>query len=724
MITRRHNAHAELGVLASPSFVKEEMTRGTPVNRLSLLQAASSAKRMASRCLVVLSAGAIWLWMSSLAFASGSDSSADLSRHPVRLTVEFPLRPANAAILDWIKQGDWCWGIASRPEIPDEMLVELKRRNLRAVVTVLAHPESRRRQWSDEWKLAVPDIPTVIARYRKLMGTNFAWEAFTEDDSMGVGFSKDLLRAQPRSHQAAHGLFSNYLAKAMEEVRPHADVERWGRCGYASSAHPMAALGLDCVLVERANDDIEDLQTAIAFDRGAARQHGCQWGVDFSLWWGVIHGCVQNLPASFHKRNFYLSYFSGANVLAVEGGDFLVQLPNLRATLLGQALDDFGRFTRRVLPGVPDVPVAVMIPEDHGWITPPYWRTGSESWNYARIPYRPGDASLDGFFGAAFPGATFAMDPFPFGAYETNDPPASPFSLSAVTPQYAPLPENVFAAQPPIPFGRFNIRHEARRALEAQQVDPSPWRPLGDSRWGNIVDALTVGASLDVLQQYRIVVLLGPVNLDDSLRRTLLDYVRSGGTLIAAAGVLGPSDRDWCGVTMEAELRVGRAWRWGDDAPVNEPFRYLPSRPAKGSEVLARTPGGDPLVVRHSLGGGKVYVSLLPWFGSGDSSWAKLSLRLADEVIRPVQPALVEGLPVEWLSAHDADHRTVVIANHDGQPWCGTVTLRAVPAEFRECRELLTGRILKSHRKAGDRSCIVEVPPYDVRVIRYARSSS
>ena len=723
MITRRHNAHGELGVLASQSFVKEEMGRGTPVNRPSLLQAARSARRVASRRLMVLSAGAIWLWMSSLAFASGSDSQSDLSRHPVRLTVEFPIRSGNAGILDWLDRGGWCWGVASRPEISDEMLRELKRRNLRAVVTVMAHPESRRRQWSDEWKLAVPDIPTVMARYRTLMGTNFAWEAFIEDDSMGVAFSKDLLRAQPRTHEAAHALFGDYLAKAMTEIRPHADVERWGRCGYASGAHPMAALGLDCVVVERANDDIEDLQTAIAFGRGASRQYGCQWGVDFSLWWGVIHGCVHKLPASFHKRNFYLSYFSGANVVAVEGGDFLIQLPELKPTLLGKELDDFGRFTRRVLPGVPDVPVAVMIPKEHGWITPPYWRTGNESWNYARIPYRPGDASFDGFFGAAFPGANFAMDPFPFGAYATNDPPASPFALSAVTPQYAPRPENVFTAPPPIPFGRFTTRHEARLTLEARHLDPSPWRPLGDSRWGSIVDVLTVGASLEVLQKYPVLILLGPIRLDESFRQLLRAYVQSGGTLLAAAGVLGPPDRDWCGVAIEPELRVGRAWCWGNEVPVNEPLRYLPSRPATGAEVLARTPGEDPLVVRHRLGRGKIYASLLPWFGSGDSVWAKLSLRLTDEVIRPVQPVLIDGLPVEWLSTHDANHRTVVIANHDGQPWRGTVTLRDVPTDFRACRELMTGESVNSHRKADGRSCLVEVPPYDVRVIRYCRAS-
>ena len=129
------------------------------------------------------------------------------------------------------------------------MLLELKQHNLRAVVTVRAHPDWRCRPWSDEWKLAVLDIPTVMVRYRQIPDTNFTGEAFTEDDSMGVAFSKELLRAQPRTHRAARQLFATYLAQAMTEIRPHSEAERWGGCGYASSASSLAALGLECVLV-------------------------------------------------------------------------------------------------------------------------------------------------------------------------------------------------------------------------------------------------------------------------------------------------------------------------------------------------------------------------------------------------------------------------------------------------------------------------------------------
>ena len=47
-------------------------------------------------------------------------------------------------------------------------------------------------------------------------------------------------------------------------------MRRWGRAGFGASAHVMAELGLEMILLERANEDIEDLQTGIAFMRGAA----------------------------------------------------------------------------------------------------------------------------------------------------------------------------------------------------------------------------------------------------------------------------------------------------------------------------------------------------------------------------------------------------------------------------------------------------------------------
>jgi hypothetical protein len=361
-----------------------------------------------------------------------------------------------------------------------------------------------------------------------------------------------------------------------------------------------------------------------------------------------------------------------------------------------------------------------MLPEGCGWMTPPYWRTTNETWSYARIPYPQGLRGMDGFFTLAFPGSTFAMDPFPCGSYASDVPPASPFALSCVTPRFAPREHQVYCAEPPVPFGRYKDRDSAREDFQARRLETSPYRPMADSRWGDIFDVLMDAAPGDVLQQYPVLVVLGPVALDASLRDRLRDYAEAGGTVVMAAGVARPEDGDLCGVRIEPELRAGRAWQWEDGPFEHEAFRYCPAEAGPDVDVLARTPGGDPLVARHSLGRGAVWTCLVPWFEAEGRACAGLARRLFDEVIGAVQPVSVDGLPVEWLSARGEKDYTVVVANNDGAPWRGTVSTERVPEAWDSCRELLTQSTIAFSR-AGDRSdCVLEVPAYDVRAVRWS----
>lgn len=627
--------------------------------------------------------------------------------------------PERLPILDWIAEGGWCSHVSCRPEVTDAMLLEIQKRGWRAVVTMLAHPGTRARQWT-RWGLPMPDPDDVLARYKRLFGDQFAWEVFTEDDSAGVAFPQVLLREQPRSYEAAKALFDAYIAEAMEAANQHRDVERWGRPGYASGVHPLAAQGLDCIMVERANDDVEDLQTGIAFARGAARQFGCKWGIDYSLWWGVIHGCVHDFPALFHKRNFHMAYFAGADAVSIEGGDLLYDLDDKKPHLLGQTLDEFGRLTLRVPRGEVVTPVAVVLPENNGWITPPYWRTTREAWNYARIPYQQGYRGVDAFFCMAYPGGNYAMDPFPFGRYGSEEVPASPFALSCVTPEFAPRPEHVYEAEPTLPFGRYADRHQAREDLRQRAVETSPYRPMGSTRWGDIIDVLTASAAEDVLCTYKAVVLLGPIRLDESLKARLMAYVKKGGTLILAAGVAGPNDSDLCGVHILPELWAGSAWCWEDESFVHESFRYCPARVASGAGVgiLAQTSNGRPLITCHELEQGRVYTCMAPWF-EGGASMVGAAARALDDIIGAVQPVTVEGLPLHWVSSKRDGDITVALANNSDIEWKGRICVRSVDAPSAECRELLTGESVVTQHETAQASCDVTVPAFDVRVLAW-----
>jgi len=642
---------------------------------------------------------------------------------PLRILWEVEPGEPHEPVIDWLQERGWCWAIEVTARVEEDAIRMLRDRGFRSVVHLHAHPGT----WAEDWAYKkqwdarpVPDRVEAIKRHVNVYGGDAIANLFIEDDSSGVGFSGEYLKNPPADHAEALAMFERYMAKAMESLKVWSPIHPWGMMGHATTAHLYARHGVENIICERTNDDVDDLQTAIAFCRGAARQYGCEWGIDLSLWWGVFHGCVHELPAPLYKRHLYLAYFSGARTFRIEGGGFILGNP-ANPLPVAAAIDRFATNVRGIDPGEADVPVAVMLAKDHGWLTPPYWRTTREAWNYARLPYRQGQRGIDGFFGAAFPGSIYAMDPFPFGAYKEGQPLGSPYALSCVTPDFAPSPDKEFYAEPPIPFGRFKNRDEAREAIVGETLDPSPYRAMGDSRWGDIFDVLTDDAEGETLKRYKILVLLGQIRLNDSLRQRLQQWVEAGGTLVMAAGVATPDDTELCGFAMAPELRVGRAWRWAGEDPVHEVFRYVPVDVAVAEDIdaLAATPAGAPLVIGHGLGKGHVITSLIPWFEGGHRDLAGPVLRTLDTLFAKVQPAIVEGLPVEWVSARGEGHRTLAIANHDGAPWKGAVTLRDVDEGFGHCTDIVTGEAVPFAHDGTDARFGLSIPPYDVRVLRW-----
>ena len=165
------------------------------------------------------------------------------------------------------------------------------------------------------------------------------WEYICEDDSAGVAFPQQLLE-QARAAGYTNGAtklttteamkwWVSYIEEAWGNTQTWPRVQRHARAGFPATLHSLAPYA-DLLLVERTNDDVGSLAPSLAFLRGAARQYSSEskeasaaqskaWGVDFSLWWGVINGCVHDLPASTHRRSMFVSYVAGASTVSVEG---------------------------------------------------------------------------------------------------------------------------------------------------------------------------------------------------------------------------------------------------------------------------------------------------------------------------------------------------------------------------------------------------------------------
>ena len=113
-----------------------------------------------------------------------------------------------------------------------------------------------------------------------------------------AGYSNGATLLRPEQANAA---WTEYLQEAYQATAPWPAARRHARLGFPQFVHSAAPLA-DCVLVEMTNDDVGSFAVAIAFLRGAAHQFNISWGVDLSLWWGAINGCVSDLPASLHRR--------------------------------------------------------------------------------------------------------------------------------------------------------------------------------------------------------------------------------------------------------------------------------------------------------------------------------------------------------------------------------------------------------------------------------------
>lgn len=618
----------------------------------------------------------------------------------------------------------------------------------------------------------------------------FTWWALTEDDSSGVGFPFEQLAVPPSSHVDAWAQFDNYLQRAqvLSATLAPPGTPIVAQVGFAEQVHAHFARGATLAVIERANDDIGDLSTALAFARGGARQFGAAFGIDLSWWWGVVYGGVNRLPSGYHRRHAFLSLYAGASVVNIEGGDGLCDGAGTPLPL-GVEMQAFGAFLRThglshagvaPAPAAPIVPVLVVLPKDHGYATRPYWLTRNEAFGYARLPPRVGDRAIGGFFSYVFSGAGFSQDPWPLGAFATNDPPASMWALSALTAPYAPRLGDVVQASPYLPFGRYPNRTAAAAAFAAAGADPSPWRPMADSRFGGIIDVAVAGLGLasgplaaapnNVFGAarrraaapesdpplplgpdagYRVVLVLGPINMTGDLRVQLLDFAQRGGRVIVAVGVVGPDDGVLTGLPPSAllpELRVGRAWRLAAAAPPapippqqREAFRFVPVLLAGGApppnvSVVASTVapfaacGGAPcpLVIDHAVGSGVVTTVLVPWYEGGDRDGLALLaegvFERAFAVVAPLQVTWAddEGFPVDYLAAaaRAGGAFTAVVSNNDEAVWRGNVTLAGpdAPSRVDNCADLRSGARVSVDARGT--TMAVTVDGFDVAVVQ------
>jgi hypothetical protein len=616
-----------------------------------------------------------------------------------------------------MKKGGYTWGLELLHDVPAQRINELHKQGWNIVLYQLSHPETVVRYYNQK-KRAIPDIDVTLKKYLKETDGKLIWQNILEDESCGVGLAQEFLKTEPKTHAKAYKMTTDYFRKSIEATRKFPELDLWSVAGFANTAHLLAKQPeIKLLTIERANDDVDDLQTGISFFRGAAKQYGKKWGVDLSLWWGCVYGCIQEMPYLYHKRHLYLSWYSGAEHFRIEGSELFFDKNSNNPNKIVECLDQFGNYIKTHKRGKPIVPVAVILPEDHGWITPSYWRTTNIVWNYARIQYRQGQRAIDGFFSMAYPGSNFYNDPFSMGKYQSENPPASTFALSFISPEFTPDTSDVFRAEYPVNFGMFSNRREAQETIIREQIETSEFRPMGNSKWGDIIDVFTSEAGSATLEEYKVIVLLDQVKLDERLAAKLRNAMENGSTVIAAAGVITTEFSDLTGAEMTPILAVGSAWKFGINSYESEPFRYIPAKITTAKRI-AEAQDGSPLIIENKIGKGRLVTSLVPWFEGSPAPLCDAMEKMFDEYITKVLPARIEGMPVEYLTTKDNEYFNVIVSNNSGSTWSGKICPGFDIKNLKDPVELITGNTMK-YQNNSERSILAVIPPYEIRVFSW-----
>lgn len=340
-------------------------------------------------------------------------------------------------------------------------------------------------------------------------------------------------RTRAEAAEVVKAYFNRLAADARAKAKPEELLRFSSINGHYCYQHYACEWGADIVGSE-VGENINGIQAHIAFTRGAARQYGKPWLLDFSSWygpsmydedprktWGEYSGPDRGHSLSLHRRTYYVAYMAGADVVVAEGGSlnfFRSQQSGRDGTLplsrLGEEGARFYAFTKRYPDrGIPYTPVGLLIDPLHG-IYPGFGE--KLAWN--AFPYSPGDQRILDLWETFFPDSLDVQ-----------------------------------------------VKRNEKGYLVA-------------SPYGDILDVILNNAPDAILASYPVLLLAGEVTQGALLAERLRQYVRQGGTLLLS----------------EADAKrgaVARALKLKPDMPGAVGPDYARVRRGRGAVVVYRKDG-------------------------------------------------------------------------------------------------------------------------------------
>jgi hypothetical protein len=214
----------------------------------------------------------------------------------------------------------------------------------------------------------------------------------------------------------------------------------------------------------------------------------------------------------------------------------------------------------------------------------------------------------------------------------------------------------------------FNVAYYPFPKNEGELVDDLnvPW-PNG--YFGDSFDMLvTSPTKLDAVKDYPVVFCVGDTRIDPKWAARLKQYVNEGGTLVInAEQVVDGMDAAFLGAMINKgtvkEASEVDCVRDGEKL-VGTPFPYVTAT-ATTAEVIAKTPGGDPIALLNKVGRGRVLLTTPSYLMGHDRVAMPYLAHLMLEVTSGLQPVEVRGNCEHYVNLRP-DGYVVTLSNNEG----------------------------------------------------------
>jgi len=549
----------------------------------------------------------------------------------------------------------------------------------------------------DRYEWSEYQVPDEVHRYilDKLGPFFLGYDNGEQDGRYIAGYAK-LVCPAPVTRKQAYEAFSLYFEHLGDDLQNY--LVSLNSLIYP---HYFAHFGNHRLLGAETAQALPSVPMWYAFIRGAGKQYGVLWFSNASVWnrWGAksladlnaedttapgfLSGPTAGTSMSLLRRLWYVLTMYGSVIMSFEAGHLGSATEERTIDGVKQQVPVLTDIGREHLKGAkwcadhPDrgeqhTPVALLWDFYAGWAPPRHLYTSDAYLVWGNMLYEKGDHQID-------------------------------LLLRELYPHYEDA----------------GFYHSERGFLTAT--------PCGDS-----FDILLSDASEEILNHYECVVVLGETRIEGELLGRLSRYIERGGQVVACANQLAPEAGSLFCVEVGPVEEGYHAIVEGQPWPINESrFRMHRLTCASGTEVLAHTRQGAPLVVRRERpDGGSTLLFASEFFLTNPTLTPD---RIHNEVEQPLPspyailehvkaillPYLrsfnlvaVDGPPIQFLVnvTERADRLVVTLCNNDPQPWEGAI--RAKRGRIKTATNRMTDQPLP-----GIEGVRVQVPPLDVTVI-------